>query len=188
MWDTSYHYDEKGSPFYVTGTHGHMSPILALQEGNKSNIVKVNVGKQDTVRGENRNTFRQRIFEHGQPYQPIVDRAVQQLGDPFVEGEVLQFQHLTQELLGARQEVVDARAEVRHAQQVEMLASSALAAARQAVDAPIKRFEQAGAYCALHLLRLRDFLHIRTYAFTYRLQVTVQIQISLPGVMCPCIT
>ena len=25
------------------------------------------------------------------------------------------------------------------------------------------------------LLRLRDFLHIRTYAFTYRLQVTIQI-------------
>ena len=42
--------------------------------------------------------FRQRIFEHGQPYQPIVDRAVQQLGDPFIEGEVLQFRHLTREL------------------------------------------------------------------------------------------
>ena len=29
-WDTSYHYDEKGSPFYVIGTHGHMLPRLAL--------------------------------------------------------------------------------------------------------------------------------------------------------------
>ena len=37
------------------------------------------------------NPFRQRIFESGQPYQLIVDRAVQQLGDPFIEGEVLQF-------------------------------------------------------------------------------------------------
>ena len=42
--------------------------------------------------------FHQRIFEHGQSYQPIIDRAVQQLGDPFIEGEVLQFRHLTQEL------------------------------------------------------------------------------------------
>ena len=94
--------------------------------------------------------FHQRIFEYGQPYQPIVDRAIQQLGDPFIEGEVLQFQHLTQELLEARQEVVDARNEVRHAQQVEMLASSTLAAARQAMDASIERFEQAGAYRVLH--------------------------------------
>ena len=56
--------------------------------------------------------FRQRIFESGQPYQAFVDRAIRQLGDPFVEGEVLQFRHLTQELQGARQEVVEARAEV----------------------------------------------------------------------------
>ena len=73
--------------------------------------------------------FRQRIFEFGQPYQLIVDRAVQQLGDPFIEGEVLQFRHLTQELQEARQEAVNARVEVRHAQQVKMLATSALAAA-----------------------------------------------------------
>ena len=59
--------------------------------------------------------FRQCIFEYGQPYQQLVDRAVQGLGDPFIEGEVLQFRHLTQELLEAQQEVVDARAEVRHA-------------------------------------------------------------------------
>ena len=73
--------------------------------------------------------FRQRIFEYGQPYQLVVDRAVQQLGDPFIEGEVLQFRHLTQELQEARQEVIDACAEVRHVQQVEMLATSTLTAA-----------------------------------------------------------
>ena len=72
--------------------------------------------------------FRQRVFEHGQPYQQLVDCAVRGLGDPFVEGEVLQFQQLTQELLKARQEVVDARTEVHHAQHVETLATSALAA------------------------------------------------------------
>ena len=64
-----------------------------------------------------------------QPYQQLVDRTVQGLGDPFIEGEVLQFRQLTQELLEARQEVVDASAKVRHAQCIEMLATSALAAA-----------------------------------------------------------
>ena len=83
---------------------------------------------------------------------------MQQLGDPFIEGEVLQFRHLTQELQEARQEVVDARVEVQHAQQVEMLATSALAAARQAVDASAKRFEQAGAYHTLHPFLFRQAL------------------------------
>ena len=35
--------------------------------------------------------FCQHIFEFGQPYQLIVDQAIQQLGDPFIKGEVLQF-------------------------------------------------------------------------------------------------
>ena len=102
--------------------------------------------------------FRQRLFEAGNAYHTLVDRAVQQLGDPFVEGEVLQFRHLTQELQEARQEVVEARNEVRHAQQVEMLATSALAAARQAVDASAERFEQAGAYRVLHPFLFRQTL------------------------------
>ena len=102
------------------------------------------------------NPFRQCVFEFGQPYQLIIDQAVQQLGDPFVKGEVLQFRHLTQELQEARNEVVDARAEVRHVQQVEMLATSALAAARQAVDASVERFEQARAYRTLHPFLFRQ--------------------------------
>jgi hypothetical protein len=96
------------------------------------------------------NPFRQRIFESGQPYQLIVDRAIQQLGDPFIEGEVQHFRRLTKNLQVARQEVVDTHTSVRHAQQVELLATSALAAARQAVDASADRFEQAGAYRVLH--------------------------------------
>ena len=63
---------------------------------------------------------------------------------------MLQFRHLTQELQEAHQEVVEARTEVRHAQQVEMLATSALAAVRQVVDTSTERFEQAGAYRVLH--------------------------------------
>ena len=35
--------------------------------------------------------FRQRIFEYGQPYQQLIDRAMRGLGDPFIEGEVLHF-------------------------------------------------------------------------------------------------
>jgi hypothetical protein len=102
--------------------------------------------------------FRQRIFEHGQPYQQLVDRALRGLGDPFIEGEVLQFRHLTQELLEVQQEVVDARTEARHAQQIEMLATSALIAACQAVDASAARFEQAGAYRTLHPFLFRQSL------------------------------
>ena len=73
--------------------------------------------------------FQQRLFEAGHSYQLIVDRAVQRLGDPFIEGEVSQFRHLTRELQEARQEVVDACTSIRHAQQVEILATSVLAAA-----------------------------------------------------------
>ena len=75
------------------------------------------------------NPFRQRLFKYGQPYQHLVDQAVHSLGDPFVKGEVLQFRHLMQELLKAHQEVVNARKEVHHTQQVELLATSALAIA-----------------------------------------------------------
>ena len=46
--------------------------------------------------------------------------------------------------------MVNTRTEVRHAQHIETLATSALAAARQAVDASAEWFEQAGAYSALH--------------------------------------
>ena len=83
------------------------------------------------------------------------------MGDPFVEGEVLQFQQLTQELLEAQQEVIDARAEVRHAQHIETLAMSALATTRQAVDASAVWFEQAGAYHILHpFLFCQSFRHV----------------------------
>ena len=56
---------------------------------------------------------------------------------------------------------MDACAEVRHAQQVEMLATSALTAARQAVDASAMQFKQAGAYRALHPFLFRQsFQHV----------------------------
>ena len=43
-----------------------------------------------------------------------------------------------------------------------MLATSALAAARQAVDASAERFEQVGAYCTLHpFLFHQSFWHVR---------------------------
>ena len=92
----------------------------------------------------------------------------------------MQFQQLTQELLEAQQEAVDARTEVHHAQQVEMLATSALAAAHQAVDASAERFKQAAAYRALHthltrqtyrhvgddnaMVDMRDLLHCQLQA------------------------
>ena len=90
--------------------------------------------------------FRQRIFECNQPYQHLVDRALHTLGDPFIEGEVLQFRQLTKELLEARQEVVDAHAKVHHTQQVEMLATSTLVATQQAIDASAARLLRSGVF------------------------------------------
>ena len=102
------------------------------------------------------------------------------MGDLFIEGEVLQFRQLTWRLLEAQQEVVNANAKVRHVQQIKMLASMALITARQAVDVSIERFEQAGAYGALHpflfhqalrhvgndkaMVDIRDHLHCQLQA------------------------
>ena len=101
---------------------------LTMGKGHPIFAVKLRARPRDGMQSPF-HPFRQRIFKYGQPYQPIVDRALQQLGDPFIEGEVLQFRHLTQQLLETQQEVVEACTKVRHAQHVEMLASSALAAA-----------------------------------------------------------
>ena len=130
---------------------------LTMGKGHPIFAIKLRARPRDGAQSPF-NLFRQRIFEFGQPYQSIVERAVQQLGDPFIKGEVLQFCQLTRELQEARQEVVNARTEVRHTQQVELLATSALAAARQAVDASADRFEQAGAYRTLHLFLFRQAL------------------------------
>ena len=151
--------NNKGKAKYVRFILDDASPRahLTMGKGHPVFAIKLRARPRDGTHSPF-NPFRQRIFESGQPYQLIVDRAVQQLGDPFVEGEVLQFRALIHELQEARQEVVDARAEVRHAQQVEVLATSALAAARQAVDASADRFKQAGAYRALHPFLFRQAL------------------------------
>ena len=151
--------NNKGKAKYVRFILDDSSPRAHLTMGKGHPVFAVKLRAQPREGAQSPfNPFRQRIFEYGQPYQDIVDRAVQQLGDPFVEGETLHFRHLTQELQEACQEVVDARTEVRHAQQVKMLATSALAAARQAVDASVERFEQAGAYRALHPFLFRQAL------------------------------
>ena len=45
--------------------------------------------------------FRQHIFECNQPYQHLVNCTLRTMGDPFIEGEALQFRQLTRELLEA---------------------------------------------------------------------------------------
>ena len=151
--------NNKGKAKYVRFILDDVSPWahLTMGKGHPVFAVKLRARPHNGAQSPF-HPFRQRIFESGQPYQAVVDRAVQQLGDPFVKGEVLQFRHLTQELQEARQEVVEARTDIRHTQQVEMLATSALAAARQAVDTSIDRFEQAGAYRALHPFLFRQAL------------------------------
>ena len=151
--------NNKGKAKYVHFVLDDVSPRahLTMGKGHLVFAVKLRARPRDGTQTPF-NPFRQRIFESGQPYQLIVDHAVQQLGDPFIEGEVQQFRRLTQSLQDARQEVVDARTSVRHAQQVELLTTSALASARQAVDASADRFEQAGAYRVLHPFLFRQAL------------------------------
>ena len=151
--------NNKGKAKYVHFILDDVSPRahLTMGSGHPVFAVKLRARPRDGTQTPF-NPFRQRIFESSQPYQAIVDRAVQQLGDPFIEGEVQQFRRLTQNLHDARQEVVDARTSIRHAQQVELLAVSALTAARQAVDESADRFEQAGAYRTLHPFLFRQTL------------------------------
>ena len=151
--------NNRGKAKYIRFILDDASPRahLTMGKGHPIFAIKLRARPRDGAQSPF-HPFRQRLFEGGQPYHVLVDRAVQQLGDPFVEGEVSQFRHLTQELQEACQEVVEARSEVRHAQQVEMLATSALAAARQAVDASADRFEQAGAYRVLHPFLFRQTL------------------------------
>ena len=134
--------------------------LLTMGKGHPVFTVKLRARPRDGTQSPF-SPFRQCIFKYGQPYQQLVDRAVRGLGDSFIEGEILQFRQLTKELLEAQQEVVDARAEVCHTQHVEVLATSTLAAARQAVDASAERFEQAGAYHILHPFLFRQsFRHV----------------------------
>lgn len=143
--------NNKGKAKYVRFILDDSSPRALLTMGRRHPVFAIKLRAQPCDRTQSPfHPFCQHLFEYGQPYQHLVNRALHSLGDPFIKGEVLHFRHLTQELLKAQQEVVDAQAEVRHAQQVEMLATSALTAARQAVDASADRFEQAGAYGILH--------------------------------------
>ena len=151
--------NNKGKAKYVHFVLNDISPRAHLTMGKGHPVFAVKLRARPRSGTQTPfDPFRQRIFESGQPYQPIVDRAVQTLGDPFIEGEVQQFRRLTQNLHDARQEVVDARTSIRHAQQVELLAVSALTAARQAVDESAERFEQAGAYRTLHPFLFRQTL------------------------------
>ena len=154
--------NNKGKAKYIHFVLDDASPRahLTMGSGHPVFAVKLRARPHDGTQTPF-NPFRQRVFESGQPYQPIVNRAVQQLRDPFIEGEVRQFRHLTQNLHEVRQEVIDARTRVRHAQQVELLAASALTAARQAVDESADHFEQAGAYRVLHPFLFRQtFRHV----------------------------
>ena len=134
--------------------------LLTMGKGHPVFAIKLRARPRDGTQSPF-SPFRQCLFEYGQPYQQLVNHAMRGLGDLFIEGEILQFQQLTQELLEAQQEVVDACTKVRHAQHIETLATSTLAAARQAVDASAKQFEQAGAYRALHpFLFCQSFRHV----------------------------
>ena len=119
--------------------------LLTMGQGHPIYAIRLQARPRDGAQSPF-HPFRQQIFEHDQPYQHLVNRTLHTLGDPFIEGEVQQFQQLTKVLDEARQEVLDACTEVHQAQHIEMLVSSAFTAAHQAIDASIDQFEQVGAY------------------------------------------
>ena len=84
--------NNKGKAKYVRFILDDTSPRahLTMGKGHPVFAIKLHARPREGTQSPF-NPFRQRIFESGQPYQPIVDRALQQLGDPFIEGEVLQF-------------------------------------------------------------------------------------------------
>ena len=91
--------NNKGKAKYVHFVLNDVSPRahLTMGRGHPVFAVKLRARPRDGAQTPF-NPFRQRIFESGQPYQPLVEHAVRQLGDPFIEGEVQQFRRLTQNL------------------------------------------------------------------------------------------
>ena len=89
VYDTN---NNKGKAKYIRFILDDTSPQahLTMGKGHLVFAVKLRARPRNGTQSPF-HPFRQRIFEHGQPYQSIVDQAIQQLGDPFVEGEVLQF-------------------------------------------------------------------------------------------------
>ena len=99
----------KGKAKYIQFILNDTAPrtLLKMGHGHPVYAVKLQARLRDGAHSPF-HPFRQCIFECNQPYQHLVNHTLHTLGDPFIEGEVLQFQQLTRELLKARQEVVDA--------------------------------------------------------------------------------
>ena len=84
--------DNRGKAKYVRFVLDDTNPraLLTMGKGHPVFAVKLRARPRDGAQSPF-SPFRQRIFKYGQPYQQLIDHAVRGLGDPFVEGEVLQF-------------------------------------------------------------------------------------------------
>ena len=93
----------KGKAKYVQFLLNDMAPhaLLTMGCGHPVYVVKLQAQLRNGAHSPF-HPFRQRIFECNQPYQHLVNCALHTLGDPFIEGEVLQFRQLTRELLEAQ--------------------------------------------------------------------------------------
>jgi hypothetical protein len=103
-------------------------------------------------------TFQQHIFEANQPYQPMVDTALRNIDDPFLEGKAIRFQRLMRALQDARQEYVDSQTAMQWAQCLKLLANNALMATCMELDTSIARFEEGDKYSLLHTTLMRESL------------------------------
>jgi hypothetical protein len=89
----------KGKAKYVQFLLNDSSPRTFLTMGRSHPVYAIKLWARPRDGAQSPfHPFCQCLFKCNQPYQHLVDRALQVLGDPFIEGEVLQFRQLTQEL------------------------------------------------------------------------------------------
>ena len=84
--------NNRGKAKYIRFILDDTSPraLLTMGKGHPIFAVKLCARPRDGTQSPF-HPFHQRIFEYGQPYQQLINQAVQGLGDPFIEGEALQF-------------------------------------------------------------------------------------------------
>ena len=94
--------DNKGKAKYVQFilNNSSLRTLLTMGQGHPIFAIKLCAQPHNGAQSPF-HPFHQCIFKYRQPYQSLVDRALHSLSDPFIEGEVLQFRHLTQELAEA---------------------------------------------------------------------------------------
>ena len=84
--------DNRSKAKYIRFVLDNTNPraLLTMGKGHPVFAIKLRACPRDGTQSPF-SPFRQRLFEYGQLFQQLVDCTMRGLGDPFIEGEVLQF-------------------------------------------------------------------------------------------------